>query len=187
MPRRRKKDEEQPADGPHRHRQRRKHLRRRLRRRRVEASDDVLVEHRHRREDHDREESVDEVDEPDPVLGRLLRRWAAGAVDDPEAAEGGEAVPHLPPLVPEAVGEAHREARGGAERQRGGGGALAHDGPAFPLVGDDRREELERQDGARREEVREVRRPLKRLPNHLLPRRLFRLRRRGGRRRRLVL
>lgn len=179
VPPRRNKDKYQATHRPHRHRQRRQHLQRGLRWRRVEATDHVLIEHRHRREDQNREESMHEVDELDPVLRRLLRREAAGAIDDPEAAEGGDAVPYLTPPVPEAVGEAHREARGSAEGEDGGGGALADEGPAFPFMGDDRRKELERQNGAGRKEIREVRRSLESFPHNLLPWRFCRLRRRG--------
>lgn len=185
VPLRRKQNEKQAADHPHRHRQRRQDLPRLLRWRRVEAADHILVKHRHSRKNHDRHDSMHEIHDPQAIFHRLLRRERDGAVHHPDSAEGGDAVPHLAPLVPEAVGEAHGEARGGAEGEDGGGGRLADEGLAFAFMRDDRRQKLECKNGAGREEVREMSRPLERLPDNLLPRRLRRFSR--SRRRRLAV
>lgn len=103
-----------------------------------------------------------------------------GAVDDPEAPEGGDGVPYLAGGVAEAVGEAEEEAGEAAEGDEAGGhGAVGV--VALPLVGEHRRQDLERQHGARRQVLREIRRALQRQPDRRLPAaRLFAV---GGRRR----
>jgi hypothetical protein len=149
------------ADGDGQHGE---HLLRVLRRHGVEARHEVLVEQRDGGEDQDGHHGVHQVEEPDPVRGRgarVVRRRAA--VDGPDPPRGGEAVADgARSGVPEAVGEAEREAGQRAERQEsaGHGAVSAH---AVALRRHHRGQQLERQHGARRQQLRQVRRALVRL------------------------
>lgn len=103
-------DEEHAPDDPDGDGQHGEHLRGVLGGHGVEAGHDVVVEERDGDEDHDGDDGVHEVDEAQPVRCCGLRVDRSAAVDDPEPAARGEAVAHGALGVPEAVGEAEREA-----------------------------------------------------------------------------
>lgn len=174
-------NKEQATQNPNAHRHRHQQLLHLLRRRRAEAPHDILIERRHRREHQQRRQRVKKIDSLKPVILRLLDRdhRAGRAVDDPQPPESGNAVADLPPGVAEAVGEAEEEAGGGAAGEEAERGRLADAAAALTLVGERRRQNLERQDRPRREEVRQMSRPFESLSHRLL-RRCFRwLLRRG--------
>lgn len=119
--------------------------------RRVEALDRVRVEQRHHGKHHQREKSVHKVPETELVRGQVDRGGGGG----PEAGGGGDAVVHVALAVRVAVGEGG-EAAGGATGGDEEAGEVLVDEVALAVVGEDRVEELEGEDCARREELDQV-------------------------------
>jgi hypothetical protein len=136
---------------------------------------------RHRQEHDRREEGVDEVERGDPEPRQIVvpERGVplgarAGEVERVEAPEGGHAVVQPAVAADEAVGEGEEHAGDGA-----GGDERHHQVPvgrvAHAVVAEGRRQRLERQHGARRQQLHEVRRRARqrrrrRLAHHHPPR-----------------
>uniref|UniRef100_A0A8R7PX91 Uncharacterized protein n=1 Tax=Triticum urartu TaxID=4572 RepID=A0A8R7PX91_TRIUA len=120
----------------------------------VVAPDDVVVGGGEGHEGHQGERGVEQVRPPQPVPLRLPRRLPpappAGA-ERRDTRRGGHAVAEPARGGAEAVGEREEDAGGGAE-QHERAGEHAVDARALAVVGDQRREDGEGQDGGRREE-----------------------------------
>ncbi|KAG5525782.1 hypothetical protein RHGRI_032163 [Rhododendron griersonianum] len=160
MPSGRKDDKQQAGDEPNSHRNYVQNLLGLVIWPRIIASQHILVPQSHRSEHEDRQNRVNDVDEAQPVLAEVGnpgagRGGGALGVEEPHATGRGKAVVDLSVGGPEAVGEAGEEARGGQgeeeEEGEGAGGRVAR-----AVVCEDRREELERQESAGREEVGQV-------------------------------
>lgn len=119
---------------------------------RVKAIDSIRIEKSDHGEHHEREQSMDEVSDPQPIIGQIRRRRRgrpdSGGSDDAVVADAvGAGV---------AVGEGGEAAIEGADGEESGGEVLVDGGGAVAGVGEDGVEELEEEDGAGREELDEI-------------------------------
>lgn len=120
----------------------------------IEALHGVGVEERHDKEHHKREDGVDEVPDPELVLGQVRRAVAAG----PEASGGGDPVVDWALQVHVAVGEGRDEAGEPAEaNERLAKKLVAR--LAVTVVSQERVEEVEHEDGSGGKELDEVPHP----------------------------
>lgn len=81
----------------------------------VEAIHCVLIKQRNSSKHKHRQKRMNEVQEPELVLGGKLGWKCSWAVKNPEALECGEPVEHCAIPVPEAITEAKQEAWDAAE------------------------------------------------------------------------
>lgn len=116
MPLRRKSNKQHAANHADPHRQRREDLLRLLRRRRKEATHHILIKQSNRSKHQNGHERVHEIDESQAIPRRDCRRKRGRSIDDPQAAEGREAVADVSLAVSEAIGEAEEEAGRATER-----------------------------------------------------------------------
>jgi hypothetical protein len=126
----------------------------------VVALDDVVVRGGERHERDQRQRRVEQVRPPQPVPRRLPRPFppvAAAAAERADARGRGDAVPEAARGRPEAVGEREEDAGGGAEDYEGPGQDAVRPG-ALAVVGEERGEDGEGEDGGGREEDVEARR-----------------------------
>ena len=102
---------------------------------------------------------MNSVDESELVLAQIWksrrRSRLIGVIEQPQPLEGRDAVEDAPVGGLEAVGEAEEEAGEGEEEEEDHR-QWPRGGVADAVVGEDRRQELERQERAGREEVSEV-------------------------------
>ena len=120
---------------------------------------------RHRQEHHGREHGVHVVHPPYPQPAEVLEHLppslgvalvvVAGVVEHEEALDRGDAVVELAVTADEAVGEGEEDAGEEAEVEQRGG-EVPVGGEARAPVGEGRGQRLERQRGARRQQLREV-------------------------------
>lgn len=154
-------DEHHAGHEPHRHRHRRHGAVHVGRRNRAEAGYHMGVGYGDGREDEQRHEGVHEVDGLETVAGGEAGRQRRVAVDDEEAARGGEAVADMAGRgVVEAVGEGEEEGGEGAGEEEGGGHGAVGRGRAAAAVGEHGGEDVEGEGGAGGEEVGQVGRVL---------------------------
>jgi len=125
----------------------------------VVAQDDVVVRGGERHERDQRQRRVEQVRPPQPVPRRLPRPLPppAAAAEGADARRRGHAVPEAARGRAEAVGEREEDAGGGAEGDEGPGQDAAQPG-ALAVVGEERGEDGEGEDGGGREEDVEARR-----------------------------
>lgn len=123
---------------------------------RVQAAHHVLVPQGHRSEHQHRQQRVDPIYEPPFVLAQIGQaRTRDGRVEDVQSFGRRESIEDPAIGRPDAVGET-RDKAGDGEQDEEDDGERARGGVARAVVGEDRHQELEGQEGTRREEVGQV-------------------------------
>lgn len=115
----------------------------------------VPIPQRHRSEDEHRQNRMEPVHKPHPVLGKVRHGRRGRVVEEEHAGARGEAVVHLAIMSSEAVGEAGEGGRGGEDGEQDLGHE-AGDEVARAVVGEDGGEELEGEKRAGGEELGKV-------------------------------
>ncbi|CAL9074884.1 unnamed protein product [Musa acuminata var. zebrina] len=145
-----------------------------------EALDDVGVAEGHGQEHHHPQHRVDAVPHPQPVPPQVPQHPAPLlllplVVDHVQPPQGGDPVVELAVAAPEAVGKGEERACGSAQVDQRRGEVPVR-APARAAVGEGRRQGLEGQHGAARQQLHQARHARYRLVDH-----------RRGRRRLLLL